>query len=172
LETYHHDRIGNDSLVAGNMSASGMFTNRKLAWIAAFTVFSATLFILSPGIGVALIVALIMSILHVISVDRQVDLHIFNPVFGIFAGSLLAATLLWISVLAGSDLANLFGLSGYGLAVGLASVIGLILYAALTVAESLLAMGLQYLISRNHNAAPRIACQIDSKFAGFFGEIR
>ncbi len=150
--------------------ASDMFSGRKALWMAGFALFSTAFFLLSPGIGATLAFSLVISFAHVVFVGRARERFMDSALLCTIAGSMLAAALLWMSLLAGNHGVGLLGFAGASSAPVIASVLSLLSFAVLVVLENAAAMATLFMVSKSHNAATDAACLLDMKCAGLFGE--
>ncbi len=148
--------------------ASEVFSNRRMLWMAGFASSSIAMFLASPGTGLSLALVVVLSVFLVLFVKNRMEQFLVSPLVGSMVGSALAAVMLWTSVLVGSTAAGLIGVTG----IFLASLISLVSFVALIIAESVLAMVLQFYLAKDHDGASHIASMLDVKFAGLFGEIK
>jgi len=150
--------------------ASDVFSNRKALWLTGFALSSAGFYLVSPGFVATLVFALAILLAHVVFVARARNTFLDSALFCTIAGSMQAAALLWVSVLVGNAGSGLIGLEGPVAAPLFAVALSVLSFAALVVAENVVAVALLFAVSKSHNAATDAACLIDMKCAGLFGE--
>ena len=166
MDISHHGKFEEEHHVSAGTNASVIFSNRRALWMAGFAFSSMALFLVSPTIGFSLVLVLALSISNVVLVNRWTDHYLANSEYYTFAGSILAAALLWVSILAGSYLTDLTNTAG----IILNSALPLVLFAVLIVVENVFAAVMQFFVARNHDAATYVACMLDMKCAGLLGE--
>ena len=147
-----------DNSMSGQDSRSEIFSfNKRKAWIFAYGLTFVALLALQFGavaIGLLIFCATFLQLTIVERNNCQADKS--HP----FAGALISASLLYLSLLA---------TSGFELLSSI--VLTLVLYALLTVLEGLVTAVMQTIFASNGDARGKIAWLLDKKFAGFFGEI-
>ncbi len=138
----------------------------------AFAVFSLGLFFAAPAYSVAANLALVLFLINTFIVDDKADFNKQSPDGNTLAGAMQAATLLWLSTLAGGTVVAGLGVTDYAATVCLASVISLALFSIAIIIEIALSIVLQFVITGAREAPTRIARLIDAKYAGFLGNIQ
>jgi len=166
LEILHHGKIEEERSVSEGTNTSVIFSNRRALWMAGFAFSSMALFLVIPTIGFSLLLVLALSISNVVVVNRWTDHYLTNSDYYTFSGSVLAAVLLWVSILAGNYLTGLTNTAG----IILNSALPLVLFAVLIVAENVFAAVMQFFLAKKHDVAIYVACMLDMKCAGLLGE--
>ena len=170
MDISYHGKFEEEHHVSTEANASVIFSNRRSLWMAGFAFASMALFLVSPTIGFSLVLVLALSVSNVIVVNRWADHYLANSEYYTFSGSVLAAALLWISILASNSLTGMFEIGGFTTAVIIESAFSLVLFAIMIVAENILAAVVQIFVARKHDAAIYVACMLDMKCAGLLGE--
>ncbi|MCP4072141.1 MAG: hypothetical protein GY742_10445 [Hyphomicrobiales bacterium] len=172
MNTILQGEVANTNAVTRSNIGTHIFSGRKSIWVSAFAVISLGLFIASPSYAVTANLALVLLLMNIFLIESSTKQQTSTPDASTLAGSMLVATLLWISNLAGSDFVSLLGTTDYFVNVCAASVFSLFFFLTTLMLENSLATALQFVISGTNKAPARIASLIDAKFAGFFGETR
>lgn len=172
MDISHYGKIEKERGVSIETNASVIFSNRRALWMAGFAFCSMALFLVSPTIGFSLALVLALSISNVVVVNRWKDHYLANSDYYTFSGSVLAAALLWVSILAGNSLAGMVDLGGFTSVVFVESAFSLVLFAVLIVAENVLVAVVQFFVARKQDPAIYVACMLDMKCAGLLGETR